>query len=51
MSNDNESNAIQQPIKTCPATGYQPLTVCTPVTITPFMNTVLPPFFVVVKQL
>lgn len=28
----------QQQVKTCDTVGYQPLTVCVPVTVTPFAN-------------
>lgn len=28
----------EQPDQKCPAIGYQPLTVCVPITVTPFMN-------------
>ena len=27
---------LQQQVETCPATGYQPASVCVPVTVTPF---------------
>lgn len=29
-------NILQQQVETCPATGYQPASVCVPVTVTPF---------------
>lgn len=37
-TNINELNAIKQQQQTCPASAYQPCTVCVPVTYTPYAN-------------
>ncbi|MPN63770.1 hypothetical protein SDC9_211536 [bioreactor metagenome] len=38
MSTSQDENLLQQEVVTCPAVGYQEVTVCVPVTVTPFGN-------------
>jgi len=38
MSNELNTQNLLQEDQTCPATGYQEVTVCVPVTVTPFAN-------------
>jgi hypothetical protein len=38
MINKNNVTALQLEPETCTSTGYQPATVCTPVTVTPFAD-------------